>query len=120
MTVDGSEPDLAVIQVASGGVLGLLADEDGYGVGFVIVHRGELAEWVVVGWWTDEDILRRRVLVHEDGSLRDRSEEHFMACVWELSVIDWERKAWINTVLRHPDDARPDRYLAARYPSEFC
>ena len=52
--------------------------------------------------------------------MTDRSDEDFLGCVWELSVIDWERKAWINTVLRHPDTATPDDYLAAIYPSDFC
>ena len=120
MSPDGTEPDQTIIQAAGEAALDVLEGQDGYGVGFLIVHRGVIADWIVLGWWTDEDILRRRVLVHEAEGVVDRSDEHFLACVWELSVVDWERKAWINTVLRHPDDAETDRYLAAVYPSEFC
>ncbi len=120
MSPDGSEPDHQVVGDAAEAALAVLEAEDGYGAGFLIVHRGVIADWIVLGWWTDEDILRRRVLVHDGSGVVDRSDEHFLACVWELSVVDWERKAWINTVLRHPENADTERYLAALYPSEFC
>ena len=32
-----------------------------------------------------------------------------MACVWELEVIDFERKAWLEHVLKS--------WLTSRYPS---
>lgn len=120
MSPRGTPADERIIAEAGDAALGILDGEDGYGVGFLIVHQGLIADWVVLGWWTDEDILRRRVLVHVGDEVVDRSDEHFLACVWELSVVDWERKAWINTVLRHPEDAETDRYIQALYPSDFC
>ena len=120
MTVDGAPPDDLALNAARSGVWEALETKSGYGLGFVIVHRGQLADWIVLGWWTDGDILRRRVLTHEKGEITDRSDEDFLGCVWELSVIDWERKAWINTILRHHESADPRDYLRAVYPSSFC
>ena len=120
MTVDDAEPDEDALAAARTACFDALADKDGYGLGFVIVHRGQIADWIVLCWWTDDDIMRSRVLTHENGVVSDRSDENFLGCVWELSVIDWERKAWINTILRHPGSATPGDYLAATYPSLYC
>ena len=55
------------LEAARVACLSTLEDKDGYGLGFVIVHRGQLADWVVLCWWTDDDIMRRRVLTHSGG-----------------------------------------------------
>lgn len=98
-----------------------LEDAPGHRAGFLIVHRGEAATWAILWWWSDTDILRRRIWqLPEDGD-REVSADHYVACVWELSIVDWERKAWINHVLRHPRRPRGvDGYLDATYPSLYC
>ncbi|MBB3661627.1 hypothetical protein FB384_000531 [Prauserella sediminis] len=60
--------------------------------GFVIVHRGEDAVWLLVHWW-DGDILCQRLLRDgEDGFVP--ADPQLFACVWELHVIDHERRSW--------------------------
>jgi hypothetical protein len=117
-----SNPDVEMIAKAGELVGPAIVGAPGHGAGFVIVHRGEQATWVIVWWWSDADILRRRIWqLAEDGPL-EVSADHIVACVWELSIVDWERKAWINHVLRRP--GRGGRtgagYLEAIYPSAFC
>jgi len=120
LTPEPSEPDTDDIELAITTSLAALDGVTGYGAGFLIVHRGEVATWVILFWWTDQDILRRRIWQIEDEELVDVGDQNFVACVWELSIVDWERKAWINHVLRGTRSVAPDSYLNATYPSSFC
>ncbi|GAA1205404.1 hypothetical protein [Prauserella alba] len=65
--------------------------------GFVIVHRGEDAVWLLVHWW-DGDILCQRLLRDGESGFVP-AEPQLFACVWELHVIDHERRCWAAYVL---------------------
>jgi len=71
------------------------------GAGFVIAHQGNGAEYVVLGWWDNENELPLRVFVRPqtpDGAWRPaRGGES--VCVWDLEVIWFEREAYVRTVL---------------------
>lgn len=79
----------------------------GLGAGFLILHRGTEALWVLVCWW-EADILYERLWRADLGTtnLRSVPPEGPTACVWELQAIDHERRAWIRYVLERP--ATPD------------
>lgn len=83
------------------------------GTGFVIVHHGAEALWVLVCWW-ELDILYHRVLRAPLGTtdLEAAAADGPTACVWELLAIDHERRAWVAHVLQHPGDPDLDGYLA--------
>lgn len=70
------------------------------GVGFCIVHRGIEALWVLVCWW-ELDVMYERLWRADLGStdLRAVPPDGPTACVWELQVIDHERRAWVDHVL---------------------
>lgn len=74
------------------------------GIGFVIVHRGAQALWVLVCWW-ELDILHHRVLRAPLGTtdMDAVPTATLTACVWELLAIDHERHAWVTHVLQRPD-----------------
>ena len=91
------------------------------GAGFVIAHRGRGADYVVLGWWSEENelpvhVVRRDQAPHAAWRAA-REGESF--CVWDLQVIAFERDAWVATVLS-ADGARAllaervDAYLARR------
>jgi hypothetical protein len=84
--------------------------------GFAILHRGEEAFWLLLHWWIPGGILSLKFWRAE----RTTGTPHFvpgpeayMACIWELGVIAYERDAWIETVMsgRSTDD-----YLQLRMP----
>jgi hypothetical protein len=78
------------------------------GLGFLIVHRGRAAEYVVLAWWDRQNELPVRVFVRNEGPWRPAREgESF--CVWDLEIVARERDAYVATVLASGD---PDRYLA--------
>jgi len=84
------------------------------GAGFVIVHRGAEALWVLVCWW-ELDILYHQVLRAPLGTtdLQAVPSDGPTACVWELLAIDHERRAWVAHMLQHPASPDLDGYLAA-------
>ena len=74
------------------------------GFGFLIVHRGEDAVWLLVHWWQD-DILCQRLLRGGAGGAFVPAAPELFACVWELHVIDHERRCWASHALGSGDVA---------------
>ena len=75
--------------------------------GFTIAHEGKGAAMALVYWWAEENELHRRAYaaplpLGEAGELQALTDTG-MACVWELEVIDFERRAWLDDVLIEED-----------------
>jgi hypothetical protein len=122
LAYDGDEPPSALVAAAKHAAAGCLPrparTATHYGVGFIGVHAGRGEHLVFVDWWADENELRHGVFVSPAGDpagLVDVTGTDRIACVWDLAVIEFERRAWIHAVLLDP--ARPDLdgYLAARF-----
>jgi hypothetical protein len=80
------------------------------GLGFLIVHRGRAAEYVVLAWWDRQNELPVKVFVRNEGPWRPALEgESF--CVWDLEIVGRERDAYVETVLAGGD---AEAYLARR------
>jgi hypothetical protein len=82
--------------------------DDAYG--FTIAHDARSAGLGIVYWWAEENEVHvRHFASPKDDPARLEPFDHTgMACVWELEVIDFERRAWLQHVLK---DADPARYL---------
>jgi hypothetical protein len=93
-------------------------DEDGrYGVGFIGVHDGRGANFIFVDWWADENELHHRVFAapsHELTDLPEITATGLSVCVWDLRVQCFEREAWLETVLRNPNESSLEDYLHRR------
>jgi hypothetical protein len=91
---------------------------ESYGLGFVIVHEGLLANWLFLDWWADEIQVRHQIfrsdLRNPTGFARVTND--LVARIWELPVIAFEREAWVETMLKSP--YRPDvrKYLDLQLP----
>lgn len=112
--------DTNLVDAARRHVRGLLLDADREGHhhhnGFVIIHQGLLANWLLTHWWAHEDICCQ-ILSRSDLDAPERFEvvtRPLMACVWELVVIDFERRTWVDAVLGR--NGGRERYLEARLP----
>lgn len=91
------------------------ADGSATGPGFVVLHRGEEALWLLLHWWLPGGILAETLwsspLV---GPVRfEPRDRPLMACVWELVPIAFERDGYVRTVMR---GRSADDYLAATLP----
>jgi len=82
--------------------------------GFTIAHDAASAGLAIVYWWTNSNELHARYYespLDDLGSL-EPFDDTGIACVWELEVIDFERRAWLEDVLIGDDvDAYLERAL---------
>ena len=90
-----------------------LPDEGG--TGFVIAHDANGAGLSLVYWWANENEIHGRFFASplDDPGAYEAIENPGLACVWELEVLDFERRAWLQDVLIDDD---VDAYLERRAP----
>lgn len=78
-------------------------------IGSLIVHEGKDGVWTLLSFWAGGNMLRTTTFYSPftDESDFQLLERGSMACVWELAVIDHERRAWVKHVLMNciPDYA---------------
>jgi hypothetical protein len=79
--------------------------------GFTIAHDAATAGLGLVYWWENDNEIHQRVFASplDDPGALEPADGTGMACVWELEVIDFERRAWHGDVLRGGDT---DLYMA--------
>jgi hypothetical protein len=90
---------------------------DGGGAGFVIAHDAASAGLSLVYWWANENEIHGRFFASplEDPSAYVPYDGTGLSCVWEMEVMDFERRAWLEDVLKRGD---VDAYLARRAPDK--
>lgn len=68
--------------------------------GFVILHRGTSMDYLVISYWGNENENFINVFVCDEfGAHAWHKDEQYSCCVWDLEVIDLERRLFISTVL---------------------
>ncbi|MDY8110610.1 hypothetical protein U0C82_15820 [Fulvimarina sp. 2208YS6-2-32] len=79
-------------------------------LGFVILHLGEHADWLLVDRWVHGDSLKNTLLKSERGrphAFLPVPDPDLFACVWEAGIVDFERRAFIQTMMTTaPDESR--------------
>jgi hypothetical protein len=97
------------------------ADPDRYGVGFVIVHdAGDLCI-ALYDWWAGEHEIHQRMYSAPLDS-PDALKSHptpALGCVWELAVIDHERRSWLRHILANPEGPDLLAYLNDRFEADI-
>ena len=80
-------------------------------LGFTIAHDAASAGLAIVYWWANDNEIHSRAFVSpaDDVGALEPVDSTAMACVWELEVINFERLAWLEDVLKAGD---PERYLS--------
>lgn len=98
---------LAVLPAASGDNLPA--------VGFVGAHDARGGCYVFVDWWADENELHHRAFLGSSpDELRPIGLDDAIGCVWDLAVIDFERRAWLEAILKNPELPDLEAYLERR------
>ncbi|MBA2296940.1 MAG: isochorismatase [Actinobacteria bacterium] len=90
------------------------------GVGFVIAHDAAGVCFGLVYWWQSENELHQRshMAPHDDPTALERLPDQAAGCVWELGIIDFERRAWMEDVLANPAGPDLERYLRRRLDAD--
>jgi hypothetical protein len=88
---------------------------EGGGSAFVIAHDAKTAGLGIVYWWANENEIHGRFFVSplDEPSNLTELQDTGLACVWELEVLDFERRAWLEHVLKRGDR---EAYMAATAP----
>lgn len=91
---------------------------DSNGLGFVIVHPGDLGLSIAAQWWTQGSVLCQHIYRKAYDALApmDTVNRPVVGCVWEMALIDEEQRAWRRTMMTATPD--PSVYLAALAPAE--
>ena len=90
------------------------------GVGFVTVHDATACGITMVYWWQGTNELHQRIYLSplDDPTAMTPLEPQAAGCVWELEVVDHERRAWLEDVLKNPAGPDIDAYLSRRHDAD--
>jgi hypothetical protein len=91
-----------------------------HGIGFVIAHDAMTACIALYYWWQSFNELHQRCYAgpKHDPAAMTQLANPAAGCVWELEVIDFERRAWLADVLANPAGPDVERYLDRRTDTE--
>jgi hypothetical protein len=107
----------AVRAEAHARVDGLVDADD---VGFVIVHAcGADVTLLLVNRWRNDNELWETVFAQRGddalAAVGDADPTRATFCVWEIGIVDHERRAWAGLLRGSRDDAALAAYLASTY-----
>ena len=85
------------------------------GAGFVIAHDAKAAGLALIYWWDNENEIHGRFFASplDDPAALVPNDGTGLACVWEMEVLDFERRAWLEDVLKNDD---VEAYLSRHAP----
>lgn len=87
---------------------------------FVVIHDAPDNAYVLVHWWAGGNEMHQKVFSAPRESL-DAMTTHptdAIGCVWELSVVEFERQAWLDCVVRNGDNAAPADYFQRTFRAD--
>jgi hypothetical protein len=90
------------------------AEGEDDGLGFVIIHPGQLGVSVLLHWWIQGSVLCQHIerTLWGANTPMDTASRPVIACVWELGLINAEQCIWRDTMMVPEPD--PDTYLDTR------
>lgn len=74
--------------------------------GYLVLHQSHDDLWHLQHWWTQNTMLAGTTSVLTEDNSFQRSEEPYIASVWELMIMAHERAAWIETMLGPMPDTK--------------
>jgi hypothetical protein len=90
------------------------------GAGVLILHQGRGARYIVLGWWDNENELPLKIWTQSraiGGAPWLPASGGQSVCVWDIEVLNFERNAYVERVLRSPKSPDVRGYLATVFPS---
>ena len=85
-----------------------------HGAAFAIAHDARFPI-ALVYWWQDENELHSHIRAGETLEAMAPVGPTALGCVWELGIIEFERRAWIADVIGNPDGPDLDAYFGRRF-----
>ena len=89
-------------------------DERRYGAAFAIAHDARFPI-ALIYWWQDQNELRSQIYAGTAIDNLEPLDATAFGCVWELGIVEFERRAWIADVIGNEDGPDLDAYLSRRF-----
>jgi hypothetical protein len=93
-----------------------------YGVGYVGVHDARSGPLAFLDIWANENEIRHFAYTAPESRpdlLHRAQREQVSYCIWDMTLADFERRAWHECMLTNPDGPDMDAYLARRMDTRF-
>ena len=125
IALKGKDPDPEFVEATRDLAASVLpqppSTDDRYGVGFATAHDATSLYIALIYWWQSENELHQRIYVSpkDDPIAFVPVENQPAGCVWELDVVDFERRAWREDVLANPSGPDLERYLERRFAADL-
>jgi hypothetical protein len=89
-------------------------DDKHHGAAFAIAHD---ARWPIalVYWWHDMNELHSRIYAGSEPDRLSPAPPSAFGCVWELGIVEFERRAWIEAVIGNAEGPDLDAYFERRF-----
>jgi hypothetical protein len=84
-----------------------------YGLGYIILHRGMDANFIVINWWAGENMLSSHPFLaplEKPYDYKEITATGLNVCVWDVLVHFHERNAWVEHILS-PSSPNPEGYM---------
>ena len=94
-------------QLAEETLLKHASENQHYGTAFITIHRAEMFNQIIIDWWERVNELRHHVFKAEPANpyyFKNITATGEAFCIWELSVISFERDAWYKHVLNAKEE----------------
>ena len=89
-------------------------DERHHGAAFAIAHDARFPI-ALIYWWQDQNELHGSFFAGAEIDDLEPVAPTAIGCVWELGIVEFERRAWIADVIGNPDGPDLDAYLSRRF-----
>ena len=89
------------------------AEGNHFGLGYVVLHEGEAAHWLLINWWIKGGICCSILssASPDEPNRFEHVDRPYAACVWESVAVEHERRAWVELALSGPRSS--ESYLAS-------
>ncbi len=105
-------------QTASQLMMQTLLPGEGVKAAYLILHKGKDCNYLVVSQWADHNMLRMlayRSEKKEPQNYRDVTASGLSVCVWDMQIHCHERNAYVQHILRDPENTNLIAYYEDLY-----
>lgn len=88
------------------------------GMAFLILHAGSEGYFSLINWWLDGYMLNTNIFFctrESPADFKRVSGDGLAPCIWEMEIIDYERRAWTEHVLKKHFAPELHLYLDQQY-----
>ena len=84
-------------------------------IGFLILHAATEGIFSIINWWVGKNMLNTHIFLTDPdhpNEFKKISGDGLGPCVWELEIMNHERKSWTEHVLKQEPDPNFETYIS--------